>query len=346
MIDPASAMRIVWHAIRSADYPLLAHLVVTRRCNLSCIYCNEYDSSSLPVPLASLKTRVRRLADLKTLMVACTGGEPLLHPDIGAVIYEIRRNGMVAMITTNGYALTEALIETLNEAGLQALQVSIDNVEPDDASAKSLRVLESRLQLLAERARFKVNINSGLGASEASAADVVAIAERARCLGFSHSVGFRHDAHGAIHPLSPCQRLAYHQLSKVSNAFLHRFNRWVFQGNVINGNPAAWKCRAGARYLYVCEHGLVHWCSQRRGVPAIPIERYGVADIRAGFRTRKSCSPFCTVTCVRQVSVFDRWRGRQKLPDTGTPGRRVEQARPWSRPRRLRSATAGKERQE
>jgi MoaA/NifB/PqqE/SkfB family radical SAM enzyme len=324
MIDPANALRIVWHAIRSPDNPLLAHLVVTRRCNLSCSYCNEYDSCSPPVPLDALKMRVRRLAHLNTLMVACTGGEPLLHPDIGVVIHEIRRNGMVAMITTNGYLLSEPLIDTLNEAGLQALQVSIDNVEPDESSAKSLAILDAKLRLLAEHARFKVNINSVLGASEASAADVLAIARRAGCLGFSHSVGLVHNSRGAMRPLDPRQRLAYHELGKVSDAFLHRFNRRAFQRKVINGKPGVWRCRAGARYLYVCEDGLVHWCSQRRGEPAIPIERYGAADIRAGFRTRKNCSPFCTVTCVRQVSVFDRWRGRQRLPDTGGSDRSFE----------------------
>jgi MoaA/NifB/PqqE/SkfB family radical SAM enzyme len=317
-------MRIVWHAMRSADHPLLAHLVVTRRCNLSCSYCNEYDSYSPPVPAELLQMRVRRLAELETLLVACTGGEPLLHPEIGSVVHEIRRCGIIAMITTNGYLLTKQLIDTLNEAGLQALQVSIDNVEPDETSAKSLATLESKLQLLAERARFKVNINSVLGASETSAADVVAVARHAQRLGFSHSVGLVHDARGAIRPLGPRQQRAYREIGKASDAFLHRFNRQVFQRKVISGKPGAWRCRAGARYLYICEDGLVHWCSQRRGQPAIPIERYEVSDIQTAFRTRKECSPFCTVTCVRQVSAFDGWRGRQGQPDPDRVDRRVE----------------------
>jgi MoaA/NifB/PqqE/SkfB family radical SAM enzyme len=326
MIDPASGFRIIWHTIRSADHPLLAHLVVTRRCNLSCAYCNEYDDSSPPVPLDELKRRVRRLADLKTLLIACTGGEPLLHPDIGEVIREIRGHGIVPMITTNGYLLTEELIETLNEAGLQALQVSIDNVEPDESSAKSLAALNSKLHLLAERARFKVNINSVLGASDAQATDVVVIAERAVAYGFSHSVGFVHDARGTLRPLSATQRVAYHEVRKVSNTFLHWFNHQVFQKRVITGDPGNWKCRAGARYLYVCEDGRVYWCSQRRSQPGIPLESYSVDDIRAGFRTRKDCSSFCTVTCVRQVSVFDVWRRRQDLPDPAAWGKRSLQA--------------------
>jgi MoaA/NifB/PqqE/SkfB family radical SAM enzyme len=332
MIDPANGFRIIWHAIRSADHPLLAHLVVTRRCNLSCAYCNEYDDSSPPVPLDELKRRVRRLADLKTLLIACTGGEPLLHPDIGEVIREIHGHGIVAMITTNGYLLTEELIETLNEAGLQALQVSIDNVEPDESSAKSLAVLDPKLRLLAERARFKVNINSVLGASDARATDVVVVGERAMDYGFSHSVGFVHDARGRLRPLSATQRDAYHEARKESSVFLRWFNHQVFQKRVITGDPGKWKCRAGARYLYVCEGGCVHWCSQRRGQPGIPLDSYSVHHIRAGFRTRKDCSPFCTVTCVRQVSVFDAWRRRQDVPDPDVWSKRSVQAEA-SRPR-------------
>jgi MoaA/NifB/PqqE/SkfB family radical SAM enzyme len=328
MIDPANGLRIIWHVIRSADHPLLAHLVVTRRCNLNCAYCNEYDDASAPVPLVELKKRVRQLADLKTLLIACTGGEPLLHPDIAEVICEIRRHGIVAMVTTNGYLLTEQLIESLNEAGLQALQVSIDNVELAESSAKSLTVLDHRLRVLAERARFKVNINSVLGASDAQATDVVAIGERAAHYGFSHSVGFVHDGRGTLRPLSATQRLAYHEVRKVSRTFLRSFNHRVFQKKVITGHPGHWMCRAGARYLYVCEDGRVHWCSQRRGQPGIPLEKYDVDHIRRGFRTRKHCSPFCTVTCVRQVSVFDVWRRRQDLEDPRLRGARSAQTEP------------------
>src|SRR5687768_2282747 len=66
--------------------PLLAQLVVTRRCNLSCGYCNEYDEVSPPVETALLKQRIDKLAELGTLFCEFTGGETLLHPDIMALV--------------------------------------------------------------------------------------------------------------------------------------------------------------------------------------------------------------------------------------------------------------------
>ena len=70
---------------------------------------------------------------------------------------------MVAGMITNGYLLVPERIERLNRAGLEWLQISIDNVTPDDVSKKSLKVLDKKLQMLAEYADFHVNINSVVG---------------------------------------------------------------------------------------------------------------------------------------------------------------------------------------
>ena len=134
-----------------------------RRCNLACAYCNEYDTRSAPVPLETMIRRVDRLAALGTSVVTLSGGEPLLHPALAAIVARIRRQGMLATLITNGYLLTPERIRALNDAGLDHLQISIDNVEPDAVSRKSLRLLEPKLRWLAEGAHFAVNINSVLG---------------------------------------------------------------------------------------------------------------------------------------------------------------------------------------
>jgi hypothetical protein len=63
--------------------------------------------------------------------------------------------------------------------------------------------------------------------------------------------------------------------------------------------------------MYVCEDGLVHYCSQQRGWPAKPVEQYGLDDVRREFLTEKTCAPSCTISCVHQISYIDFWRAPQ-----------------------------------
>ena len=155
--------RMITKGLLSTSHPVLAHLIVIRRCNLSCAYCNEFDDYSKPVPTGELFRRIDRLASFGTTIITISGGEPLLHPDLDDIIRRIRQRGILAGLITNGYLLTAERIERLNRAGLEHLQISIDNVKPDEVSKKSLKVLDRKLLLLAQYADFHVNINSVVG---------------------------------------------------------------------------------------------------------------------------------------------------------------------------------------
>src|SRR5947199_221494 len=79
-----------------------------------------------------------------------------------------------------------------------AAQISIDNVEPDQISLKSLKTLDSRLVMLARYAEFHVNINSVLGAGVKEPNDAVAVTRRAVELGLTTTVGIIHDGDGQL----------------------------------------------------------------------------------------------------------------------------------------------------
>src|SRR5262245_54917311 len=297
-------------------HPLLLQIIPIRRCNIDCGYCNEYDKVSPPVPTDVLKRRVDKLADLGTSVVAFSGGEPMLHPDLDELIRHIRSRRMMAGLITNGYFLVPKRIEELNRAGLDFLQISIDNVKPDEISKKSLRLLDRKLQDLKQYAAFDVNINSVLGGGIKNPEDARTINTRARALGFSTSIGIIHDGSGRLTPLGPVERKVYDEVSAEINGagqVLKNLYSGIrsFQDNLADGKPNDWRCRAGARYLYVCEDGLVHYCSQQRGYPAVPLDTYTVDDIRREFATPKSCAPYCTVGCVHRVSTMDFWRSPQ-----------------------------------
>ncbi len=296
-------------ALASTEHPLLAHIIPVRRCNLSCTYCNEFDDFSKPVATEEMFRRVDKLGELGTAVITISGGEPLLHPELDDIIRRIRKNGMIAGLITNGYFLVPERIQRLNRAGLEWLQISIDNVTPDDVSKKSLKVLDKKLENLAEHADFHVNINSVVGGGVCNPQDALTIGKRALELGFSSTVGIIHDGTGQLQPLGEEERRVYHEMKSLEKSSFTRIN--AFQDNIAQGRPNQWRCRAGSRYLYICEDGLVHYCSQQRGYPAIPLEKYTAQDLLREYVTEKSCAPHCTVSCVHQVSIFDSWRAPQ-----------------------------------
>jgi MoaA/NifB/PqqE/SkfB family radical SAM enzyme len=307
-------IRLLAYGAFHTDHPIMAHIIPIRRCNLSCTYCNEYDTSSKPVPTEVMVTRIDKLAALGTGVITLSGGEPLMHPELDDIIAAMRRRNVLACLITNGYLLTPDRVKRLNRAGLDHMQISIDNVMPDDVSKKSLKVLDKKLQVLAEHASFHVNINSVVGGGIRNPDDALIVGRRAVELGFSSTIGIIHDGDGQLRPLADREREIYREMKGLEKKHFTRLS--FFQDNIADGKPSNWRCRAGSRYLYVCEDGLVHYCSQQRGYPATPLERYTVDDIRREYITEKSCAPYCTVSCVHYVSYFDFWRGKQTIKST------------------------------
>ncbi len=313
---------LIWKGLRSTDHIVQAHIVPIRRCNLDCGYCNEYDDFSPPVPLEKMYSRIDSLGRLGATLITISGGEPLMHPDIEKIITRIRENGAIAGMITNGFLLNKAKIEALNAAGLDHLQISIDNVRPDEISKKSLKTLDLRLQWLAEYALFHVNINSVIGSGILNPQDALQIAHRAIELGLSSTVGIIHDGSGQLKPLDPESFDVFKQIRALGKKSYARFNH--FQEAIAEGRTNDWKCRAGARYVYICEDGLVHYCSQQRGYPGVPVEEYTKEDIRREYKTKKGCAPACTVSCVHQTSLIDFWRDPQTLESVPAPVREEE----------------------
>ena len=311
---------MVARALADTSHPVLVQIIPTRFCNLSCAYCNEYDKVSEPVPLDEMFRRIDRLGRLGTAMIGISGGEPLTHPLLDDIIRRIRRTGAIAGMITNGFLLNPERIERLNRAGLDHMQISIDNLEPDEVSKKSLKTLDKRLEMLAEYAEFHVNINSVVGGGIKNPNDALVIGRRALELGFESTIGIIHDGDGQLKPLKPDEARVYHEMKARKKTNYAQFDK--FQEAIVQGRANNWRCRAGSRYLYICEDGLVHYCSQQRGFPAIPLAKYTREHILHEYHTQKTCAPHCTVSCVHQVSYLDFWRA----PQTTAPAQLPEPA--------------------
>jgi MoaA/NifB/PqqE/SkfB family radical SAM enzyme len=314
-------LAIVGRALASTRHAVMAQIVPMRFCNLSCAYCNEYDKVSEPVPVDEMLRRIDHLARLGTSIITISGGEPLTHPELDAIIARIRHHGRLAGMITNGYLLMPERIERLNRAGLDHMQISIDNVQPDEISKKSLKVLDKKLEFLSQYAEFHVNINSVVGGGIKTPQDALTIGKRSLELGFTSTIGIIHDGDGQLKPLKDEERRVYYEMAGLKKKNYSRFNK--FQEAIVNAEPNDWRCRAGSRYLYVCEDGLVHYCSQQRGWPGTPLANYTRADLEREYLTEKTCAPNCTISCVHQISYIDHWRSPQTR-QTSPGGPQVE----------------------
>lgn len=287
--------------------PFLAQLVVTRRCNLSCGYCSEFDQTSDPVPFPLLQERLRKLRELRTWAVALMGGEPTLHPELGSILAEMRDLGFKRrMMTTNGFFLSERLIAILNEAGLTDLSVSVDGVRWNETTVKVLDSVRGRLEALAERARFDVVLTAVVGSS--APAEVQEVVEFAKAFGFTPRILLIHDEDGQVR-LPPEQLAAYAEAKRRIGPSANEGHD--YRERLISGGDAPFKCRAGSRFLYVDEHGMARWCAQTRAAFGKPLLDYGLADLKEQFETAKSCSARCSVGCVRTASAYDEWRSQR-----------------------------------
>ncbi len=285
--------------------PFFTQLVIIRKCNLSCTYCNEFDKDSLPVPLEDLKARARKLKELGAFSICITGGEPTMHPDLYELIRYCRYDlkFVKTVMITNGYYLTPELIQKLNDAGLQDMQISIDGVKPNDVTIKVLDALRKKLGFLRDHAKFNVVVSGVIGACPAT--ETFEVISFAKEMGFRPRVLLIHDHTGQI-KLSDEELKAYQQIKKLIPRHIYELSD--YRDEMIHTGQAPFKCRAGSRYLYVDEFGIVSWCSQTRDAFRKPLLEYTFDDLKEQFYTYKSCQDKCTLGCVRSSSAYDNWR--------------------------------------
>jgi MoaA/NifB/PqqE/SkfB family radical SAM enzyme len=282
--------------------PIDAQLIVTRRCNLSCGYCAEYDNSSEPVPLEDLCRRIDALHRLRSANITLLGGEPLMHPDVAEIVaYAGRRSN--TSIVTNGFLLRNGVIEKLNEAGLNNLTVSIDAVHADPSRyiQKTLRSLRTRLERLKRLAHFDVHITAVL--CEGSKDEFKQFVHEINDLGLRMSVNLIHDGKGRVSISGQPYLELYEYLYQKGKPFTqidYEYNKKLLQGET-----PSWKCRAGSRYLYVDEFGKVQLCASQMGRLGKPIEEYTFADMREQSKTYKGCEEGCSVGCAFRCSMVD-----------------------------------------
>lgn len=289
------------------DRPLQCSLYVTDRCNLDCGYCTEYDNSAPHPATADLVRWLDKIRSLGTERVALVGGEPLLHPDIVALVRHARGLGMSTSLTTNGFLLTAGLVRDLEQAGLGVMQVSIDRVTPSAITRKSLKTLERKLDLL-RGSPIKLHLTGVI--CEDTLDECEQVLEFGLSRGIPTELRLVHAGPDGTMLVRPGDR---ERARAVIEGMIARKQRGEavhttralldYQLDLLDEHPRAldWTCAAGHKLFFVSARGKFFECSMRhteRDLLSMTLD-----DLKA-YSRRKECQEGCGVYCAIGVSMF------------------------------------------
>jgi MoaA/NifB/PqqE/SkfB family radical SAM enzyme len=284
--------------------PIDAQLIITRRCNLSCGYCSEYDNFSEPLPFDDLKARIDAIHKLHAANITLLGGEPLMHPDIIEIVKYARRKANVSIVT-NGFLLRNGVIEELNRAGLNNLTVSVDTLKADRTRfiQKSFQSLKTRLARLQNLARFDVHVTAVL--CESSKDDFRELVREVQGMGFRMSINLLHNSRGYIDIQGQPYLDLFEEFYRNGKPFT--FLDYEYGKALLSGETPDWVCKTGSRYLYIDENGDVQMCASQMNRKNFvkQIVDYTPADLSRNAKTAKGCEEGCSVGCAFRCSLID-----------------------------------------
>jgi MoaA/NifB/PqqE/SkfB family radical SAM enzyme len=171
--DPQVAAELARCVRDDRPYRLLdMKLYLTRRCNLRCIMCTAWTDDGDGREELSTEDVIRVVAEARRLGLAhlkLFGGEPMLRPDLEAIVEHASKLGIRCTLITNGTLLTRQRAHSLVEAGLAQVDLSLDAADPglhDDIrgvpgtwlrAVRGLRWIQEVAQAMNRRVAIRVN---------------------------------------------------------------------------------------------------------------------------------------------------------------------------------------------
>lgn len=260
--------------------PLFATLAVTYRCNYRCEMCDLPQRAGRDPDLRTLRQRIDTLAARGALALGITGGEPLLHPDLSAIIEHAHARGMLVHLNTNGSRLTAQRAAALAAAPLHSINISLDGAragthDPLRGVPGSFAEIEASVRaLLAARRGSQPRVGLVMAVSRENFDEIPEFVARARILGVD-TAGFlpHHDFVRHPQPFGPgemqrLQQLAHRVAASVDNSPAYLQLVPAFLG----GAKMPTTCSAPTSHLAVDPEGMSYPC-----VPFMTLRKGGVS---------------------------------------------------------------------
>ncbi len=292
--------------------PLALLAEVTYRCPLQCPYCSN------PLELGRYRKELdtstwvrvfREAAELGVVQLHLSGGEPLVRRDIMELVQEASRAGLYTNMSTGATVVDDRKLEQLREAGLDHLQVSLLDTEPEsnDRLAGAASFDRKRQAVLgAKRLGFPVTLNVVLHRQNLDRiAEVIAIAQewKVNRLELAHTqyTGWAFRNRAALMPTRKQLERAHEVVERARAAgtggvdVLHVLPDYYF-----DQYPKACLQGWGMVSMSVAPDGFVLPCQTAREIPGLEfpnVSEYSLEQIWTG------------------APVFKRFRGTDWMPE-------------------------------
>jgi len=146
--------------------PLALIAEVTHRCPLHCVYCSnplEMTTAKAELPTEGWLRVFQQAAKLGVLHLHLTGGEPLARPDLTQLVAGAHKAGLYTNLITSGLGMTEARLQGLIAAGLDHIQLSLQDAREDSAdwiagTKAHVRKVELASIIRRQKIAFTVNL--------------------------------------------------------------------------------------------------------------------------------------------------------------------------------------------
>lgn len=117
-------------AVTEFTAPLYVAWEITHHCNARCLHCYSAsgpDVASEELPLPQALDMIDQLADAGVLVLAFSGGEPLMHRHWDKLVGHAVRRGLNVNVGSNGSCITERNADLLKELGVKSVTISLDS---------------------------------------------------------------------------------------------------------------------------------------------------------------------------------------------------------------------------
>ncbi|MCX7823188.1 MAG: radical SAM protein [Syntrophobacterales bacterium] len=301
----------------NAFRPVLAYLYTDLECNMICRYCYSRGKHIAGMTFETAIKAVDWLDSVGCRVLAYMGGEPLIRKDF---ILELTRyateRGFFVYLPTNGVLLDEEFINAIGRAGVAAINLAVDVVEPKDGLPKAFSRIKDQLEyLVAKEPEYGYITFLNINITRHNTEDAKELTE------IAHRLGIATDYHINEPPPIPYEGFSYHsdgwwitpnefeavdklvdwliEKNKAGYTMVNSIEHLAAMKDFIRGRLKPWKCRAGEITMVIRLDGTFSPCFEMYGAK----EDWGSLfegprfDRKALDEMKKKCSPHCLSTC-------------------------------------------------